>query len=78
MIKVFWISEFFYGAPVLCKSVTEVASPQTSFGVRLSRIHVCGEAITEVAELMYCMLHLLHWIYPVGTFGLITVSFFNF
>ena len=54
MIKVMWISGFFYGAPVLCKSVTELAEP------------------------MYCMLHLLHWIYPIETFGLIIVSFFNF
>ena len=54
MIKVMWISEFFYGAPVLGKSVTELAEP------------------------MYCMLHLLHWIYPVGTFGLIIVSSLNF
>ena len=43
MIKVMWISEFFYGAPVLGKSVTELAEP------------------------MYCMLHLLQWTYPVGT-----------
>ena len=54
MIKVMWISEFFYGAPVLGKSVTELAEP------------------------MYCMLHLLQWTYPVGTFGLIIVSFLNF
>ena len=54
MIKVMWISEFFYGAQVLGKSVTELAEP------------------------MYCMLHLLQWTYPVGNFGLIIVSFLNF
>ena len=54
MIKVMWISGFFYGAPVLCKSVTELAEP------------------------MYCTLHLLHWINPIGAIGFIVVSFLNF